>query len=167
MPHSVCHFLALILPPFFEKRNLFSELFSVWTQGAPGLYLHRTYSLVGTLLVVSQPLSYYYLNRMRVMGEQWLVLWCPDCCEIEMANKIRRGGAKARSAFRSRFFARKSTPAAVLACKVLYLMRYYVKPFDDGRRVAWLWGCGGARRGLHAKQTQTTTGADKIKNFTF
>ena len=91
----------------------------------------------------------------------------PDCCEIEMANKIRRGGAKARSAFRSRFFARKSTPAAVLACKVLYLMRYYVKPFDAGRRVVWLWGWGGARRGLHAKQTQTTTGADKIKNFTF
>lgn len=58
------------------------------------------------------------------MGEQWLVLWCPDCCEIEIVNKIMRGGAKARLAFCFRFFARKSTPAAVVACKVVYLMPY-------------------------------------------
>lgn len=100
---------------------------------------------------------------MCAMGEQWLVLWCPDCCEIEIVNEIRRGGAKACSAFRFRFFARKSTPAAVLARKVLYLMRYYVKPFDDGRRVAWLSGRGRCSAGSASKTKTNDDGRGKNK----
>jgi len=61
------------------------------------------------------------------MGEQWLVLWCCAHQQNENVNENRQGGAKAVSAFQIRFFARKSTPAAVLGVNVLYLMRYYVK----------------------------------------